>query len=122
MMNFGVIHLKLMIFNLLLNKYKFRNLSNVLIVGRNQTNANQLAPSLFENVTLYCDYLPQSKTIGEFQHAPDREIYQLSDKLQLKERNKNDITIFDSSGIAYLTPNESERLYWENSKSVANIS
>ncbi|UZD60585.1 hypothetical protein OLL83_000565 [Shewanella algae] len=51
--------------------------------------------------TLYCDYLPQSKAIGEFQHAPDKEIHQIGDKLQLKERNKNDITIFDSSGIAY---------------------
>ena len=141
---------------------KVRNLSKVLIVGRNQTNANQLAqelskeglttdiksaqeacesadiivtvtastaplfesswvkpgthisamgadkigkqelpPSLFENATLYCDYLSQSKTIGEFQHAPDKEIYQIGDKLQLKERNKNEITIFDSSGIAY---------------------
>lgn len=141
---------------------KVRNLSKVLIVGRNQTNANQLEqelskeglttdiksaqeacesadiivtvtastaplfesswvkpgthisamgadkigkqelpPSLFENATLYCDYLSQSKTIGEFQHAPDKEIYQIGDKLQLKERNKNDTTIFDSSGIAY---------------------
>jgi len=141
---------------------KVRNLSKVLIVGRNQTNANQLAqelskeglttdikaaqeacesadiivtvttstdplfesswvkpgthisamgadkigkqelpPSLFENAILYCDHLPQSKTIGEFQHAPDKEIYQIGDKLQLIERNKNDITIFDSSGIAY---------------------
>jgi len=41
------------------------------------------------------------ETIGEFQHAPDKEIYQIGDKLQLKERNKNEITIFDSSGIAY---------------------
>lgn len=72
-------------------------------MGSDARGKQELPPELLATAELYCDLPAQSTTIGEFQHAGDREVTAIGDVLTGKapgRRSPDAITVFDSSGIA----------------------
>jgi ornithine cyclodeaminase len=79
--------------------------THVAAMGADGAGKQELPPALFERASLFCDLPSQSVVIGEFQHFNgDRDrIVQIGAVLgkQAPGRTSDDeITIFDSSGIA----------------------
>ena len=73
-------------------------------MGSDATGKQELPPALFSRARLFCDLPEQSRRIGEFQHAsPEHRIEAIGSVLlgHVPGRTSEDeITIFDSSGIA----------------------
>jgi len=74
------------------------------VTGPDATGKQELPPELFALSRLFCDLPEQSARIGEFQHA-DAEIPMSAIGTVLTDATKGrrtpeEITIFDSSGIA----------------------
>ena len=73
-------------------------------MGADAKGKQELPPALLERAALYCDLPEQSRTIGEFQHAPAAaELRAIGPVLESGEGARTDpeaITVFDSSGIA----------------------
>ncbi|MEH6443523.1 MAG: ornithine cyclodeaminase family protein [Oceanospirillaceae bacterium] len=81
--------------------------THISAMGVDTKGKQELPYKLFEYAALFCDFTSQSIAIGEFQHTDKNNIINkltmigevLSGKKQGR-KNKSDITIFDSSGIA----------------------
>lgn len=79
--------------------------THVASMGSDAAGKQELPPALFEQASLYCDLPAQSVIMGDFQHfAGDRSaIVAIGDVLQGRDPGRtsaDQITIFDSSGIA----------------------
>jgi ornithine cyclodeaminase len=79
--------------------------THVAAMGADGAGKQELPPALFERASLFCDLPSQSVVIGEFQHFNgDRSrVVQIGAVLSGKARGRtsdDQITIFDSSGIA----------------------
>jgi ornithine cyclodeaminase len=79
--------------------------THVAAMGADGAGKQELPPALFERASLFCDLPSQSVVIGEFQHFNgDRDrIVQIGAVLGKKAPGRtsdDEITIFDSSGIA----------------------
>jgi ornithine cyclodeaminase len=73
-------------------------------MGSDTSGKQELPPALFENARLFCDLPVQSRTIGEFQHAPAHSsLTAIGDVLSCRVPGRTDddeITVFDSSGLS----------------------
>lgn len=73
-------------------------------MGPDATDKQELPPELFECSRLFCDLPEQSRRIGEFQHRRgDVALTAIGEVLTGKATgriNPEEITIFDSSGLA----------------------
>lgn len=78
--------------------------THVACMGADSKGKQEVPPLLYPLARLFCDLLAQSRTIGEFQHAPSSvEVIAIGDVMagtKSGRESKDDITIFDSSGIA----------------------
>jgi ornithine cyclodeaminase len=79
--------------------------THVASMGSDAVDKQELPPALFDDATLFCDLPSQSVAIGDLQHfAGDRSrIVAIGDVLAGRHRGRtgdDEITIFDSSGIA----------------------
>jgi len=82
---------------------------HVSAMGSDAPGKQELAPSLLERGRVFCDYAPQSLQFGELQHAADRvasgrlRTTNIGDVLAGRSpgrTSEDEITIFDSSGLA----------------------
>ena len=78
--------------------------THVSSMGSDSIGKQELPPQLFARARLFCDLPDQSTRIGEFQHAPtDAKITAIGAVLTgaaTGRQAREDITIFDSSGIS----------------------
>ena len=79
--------------------------THISAMGADQVGKQELPVELLSRSTLVADLPKQSQTVGEFQHIADSglEILMLGDILAGKAAGRcspDDITIFDSSGVA----------------------
>lgn len=78
--------------------------THVSSMGSDATGKQELPPDLLSWARLYCDLPEQSRRIGEFQHAaPDTPVFAIGAVLTGEapgRANEDDITVFDSSGLA----------------------
>lgn len=78
--------------------------THVSAMGADAPGKQELPPALHTRAELFCDVLGQTRTLGEFQHAPlDAHITPLGDVLRGAAAGRTDaeqITVFDSSGFA----------------------
>nr|BFE59009.1 ornithine cyclodeaminase family protein [Dactylosporangium thailandense] len=77
--------------------------THVASMGSDAVGKQELPPSLLHNARLYCDLPAQSRRIGEFQHAAGLDVTAIGDVLTGRAIGRvepEDITVFDSSGIA----------------------
>jgi ornithine cyclodeaminase len=78
--------------------------THISSMGSDATGKRELPPDLFHKARLFCDLPEQSRRIGEFQHAEAKaQLTAIGDVLSGKARGRvsaDDVTIFDSSGIA----------------------
>jgi len=78
--------------------------THIACMGADSKGKQELPPLLYPHARLFCDLPAQSRTIGEFQHAAlSVEVVAIGNVLageQSGRQSKDDITIFDSSGIA----------------------
>ncbi|EGU60494.1 ornithine cyclodeaminase [Vibrio nigripulchritudo ATCC 27043] len=78
--------------------------THISAMGADKIGKQELPTELYQDADLFCDYEKQSRVIGEFQHAPKKkDISEIGDVLNhFKDGRKNSeqITLFDSSGIA----------------------
>jgi ornithine cyclodeaminase len=78
--------------------------THISAMGADGPGKQELPPGLYTSALLFCDVVEQSRSIGEFQHAPsDVAISPLSDVLSGTASGRTDddqITVFDSSGFA----------------------
>jgi ornithine cyclodeaminase len=78
--------------------------THVSAMGADGPGKQELPPGLYASARLFCDVVDQSRSIGEFQHAPhDVAITALGDVLSgvwTGRANNEEITVFDSSGFA----------------------
>lgn len=78
--------------------------THIASMGADSKGKQEIPPSLYSHARLFCDLPAQSRTIGEFQHAPSSvEVIAIGDVLAGRKSgrdSKDEITIFDSSGIA----------------------
>lgn len=78
--------------------------THVSSMGSDATGKQELPPELLSRARLFCDLPEQSRRIGEFQHAaPDAAITAIGAVLEGDAPGRlgdDDITVFDSSGIA----------------------
>ncbi|OLU34882.1 ornithine cyclodeaminase family protein [Pseudomonas sp. PA15(2017)] len=78
--------------------------THIASMGSDAFGKQELPPSLFARAHLFCDLVEQSRRIGEFQHAdaalPITAIGEVLQQRAQGRRATDDITIFDSSGIA----------------------
>ncbi|PZX14882.1 ornithine cyclodeaminase [Palleronia aestuarii] len=78
--------------------------THVSSMGSDRTGKQELPPALLRSARLFCDLPSQSRVIGEFQHAyPEAEITAIGAVLSGDVRGRetaDEITVFDSSGIA----------------------
>jgi ornithine cyclodeaminase len=78
--------------------------THIASMGSDATGKQELPPPLFEPARLFCDLPSQSRVIGEFQHAPKAVVpIALGDVILCRHpgrQSRDDITIFDSSGLA----------------------
>ncbi|MDH6147475.1 MULTISPECIES: ornithine cyclodeaminase family protein [Paraburkholderia] len=72
-------------------------------VGTDTKGKRELPDGLLKRVVLFVDDRPQAAEIGEMQWAPDTETVEFGDLLTGKkrvERRRDDITVFDMTGLA----------------------
>lgn len=83
--------------------------THVAGMGSDARGKQELPPALFERARLFCDLPSQSVEIGEFQHVRDEiecgemRLTPIGDVLAGRapgRRTEDEITVFDSSGIA----------------------
>ena len=78
--------------------------THVSTMGSDAAGKQELPPALLPWARLYCDLPEQSRRIGEFQHAaPDAPIVAIGAVLTGEapgRASEEDITVFDSSGLA----------------------
>lgn len=78
--------------------------THIACMGADSKGKQEIPPSLYPLARLFCDLPAQSRAIGEFQHvASSAEVIAIGDSLaggQSARESKDEITIFDSSGIA----------------------
>lgn len=78
--------------------------THVVSMGSDAKGKQELPPKLFQKAKLFCDLPSQSRTIGEFQHAPaDAYLTAVGDVLTRKAPGReasDEITVFDSSGLS----------------------
>ncbi|WP_375384026.1 ornithine cyclodeaminase family protein [uncultured Microbacterium sp.] len=78
--------------------------THVSAMGADGQGKQELPPELYRSARLFCDIVDQSRSIGEFQHAPhDVPITALGDVLNgvgVGRADDEEITVFDSSGFA----------------------
>jgi len=80
--------------------------AHVASMGSDQLGKQELPPALFSRARLFCDLVDQSTRIGEFQHtqpAARGSITAIGDVLTGRASGRtsaDEITVFDSSGLA----------------------
>ncbi|AIA70871.1 ornithine cyclodeaminase family protein [Pectobacterium atrosepticum] len=78
--------------------------THVVSMGSDAAGKQELPPELFTSGRLFCDLPSQSRTIGEFQHAPAHAtLTAIGDVISENATGRqapDDITIFDSSGLS----------------------
>ncbi|MCG9579688.1 ornithine cyclodeaminase family protein [Vibrio tubiashii] len=77
--------------------------THISAMGADTLGKRELPVELYSRAKLFCDFLPQSQTIGEFQHATASSITEVGRVItgeNLGRERYRDVTIFDSSGIA----------------------
>lgn len=77
--------------------------THISAMGADKVGKHELPVALYQYAKLYCDYMPQSIAIGEFQHTQDALITEIGKVITSESAGResiNDITVFDSSGIA----------------------
>ncbi|ACX88317.1 Ornithine cyclodeaminase [Pectobacterium parmentieri WPP163] len=78
--------------------------THVVSMGSDAAGKQELPPALFAAGRLFCDLPSQSRTIGEFQHAPAHvTLTAIGDVISERAAGRHtpqDITIFDSSGLS----------------------
>lgn len=78
--------------------------THVASMGSDSRGKQELPPLLLCSASLFCDLTSQSRTIGEFQHAPlERSITPIGAVLSGQSAgrvNESEITVFDSSGLS----------------------
>jgi ornithine cyclodeaminase len=77
--------------------------THISAMGADKVGKQELSVELYQHAKLFCDFKSQSIVIGEFQHSTDSSITDIGRVIagQFSGRERaEDITIFDSSGIA----------------------
>lgn len=77
--------------------------THVSAMGADKAGKQELDPELFGRAALFADHPAQSREIGEFQHCKSLEIASIGAVLTNAvegRKHDDDVTIFDSSGIA----------------------
>ncbi|MDE1244092.1 ornithine cyclodeaminase family protein [Vibrio aestuarianus] len=80
-----------------------KNGTHISAMGADKVGKQELPVGLYSGATLFCDYKMQSSAIGEFQHSVNQFITEIGHVIAGKASGRqtaNEITIFDSSGIA----------------------
>ncbi|MDR8523042.1 ornithine cyclodeaminase family protein [Shewanella fidelis] len=76
---------------------------HISAMGADKVGKQELPVALYQHARLFCDFAAQSIVIGEFQHSRNiaiTEIGRVIDESVLGRQSDDEITIFDSSGIA----------------------
>jgi len=99
--------------------------THIACMGADSKGKQEIPPLLYPLARLSCDLPAQSRSIGEFQHvASSGEVVAIGDVLagvQSGRESKDDITVFDSSGIALQDPFVAEHLFRLLDDRAANI-
>lgn len=77
--------------------------THISAMGADKKGKQELPIDLYPRATLFCDFENQSVDIGEFQHISNAAITDIGHVLKRSRPGRiseNEITIFDSSGIA----------------------
>ncbi|WBJ94923.1 ornithine cyclodeaminase family protein [Shewanella sp. MTB7] len=77
--------------------------SHISAMGADKVGKQELPVELYPDASLFCDYQAQSLVIGEFQHANDAPVTEIGNVLigmSTGRVGSEEITVFDSSGIA----------------------
>lgn len=77
--------------------------THISAMGADSLGKQELPIELYQNAKLFCDFKSQSIAIGEFQHSVGAKIEEIGQVIVgqcLGRECAEDITIFDSSGIA----------------------
>ncbi|PKF49750.1 ornithine cyclodeaminase family protein [Enterovibrio nigricans] len=77
--------------------------THISAMGADKVGKQELPVELYQYAKLFCDYKPQSLVIGEFQHTQNAAVTEIGKVIASRSsgrRSSDDITIFDSSGIA----------------------
>ena len=83
--------------------------THVVSMGSDAPGKHELPTELYSRASLFCDLLPQSIQIGDFQHARQAieagtlKVTQIGDVIEGRapgRRSEEEITVFDSSGIS----------------------
>ena len=78
--------------------------THISAMGADGSGKRELPAELYTRAALFCDIPEQSRTIGEFSHAPsDAALTPLGAVLRgeaLGRKSAEEITVFDSSGFA----------------------
>ena len=78
--------------------------AHVASMGSDATGKQELPAELFQSASLFCDLAEQSRRIGEFQHAPaGASLTAVGDVIAGRHpgrQSREEITIFDSSGLS----------------------
>lgn len=77
--------------------------THISAMGADKVGKQELPVELYQDASLFCDYRAQSIVIGEFQHTQNGQVEEIGSVITGQSAgrvNSNEITIFDSSGIA----------------------
>ncbi|MGF1751102.1 ornithine cyclodeaminase family protein [Vibrio cionasavignyae] len=77
--------------------------THISAMGADKVGKQELPTELYPRARLFCDYESQSVVIGEFQHTTNASITEIGKviaSVAVGSESTDDITIFDSSGIA----------------------
>ncbi|MCG9731237.1 ornithine cyclodeaminase family protein [Shewanella sp. Isolate13] len=77
--------------------------THISAMGADKVGKQELPAELYHGASLFCDYGAQSLVIGEFQHSPNGQVTEIGKVItgaSVGRVGNDDITIFDSSGIA----------------------
>lgn len=77
--------------------------THISAMGADKVGKHELPVELYQDASLFCDYRAQSVVIGEFQHTQNGQVEEIGSVITGQSAgrvNSNEITIFDSSGIA----------------------
>ena len=77
--------------------------THISAMGADKAGKQELPAELYQHAKLFCDYKSQSVVIGEFQHTINAVITEIGEVISSESSGRKlaeEITIFDSSGIA----------------------
>ncbi|GIU08497.1 MULTISPECIES: ornithine cyclodeaminase family protein [unclassified Shewanella] len=77
--------------------------THISAMGADKVGKQELPVELYQGASLFCDYQAQSLVIGEFQHSENVPVTEIGHVITCQSAgrsNHDEITIFDSSGIA----------------------